>query len=187
MSAQVKKNKPLLILIVGKSGSGKDYAVNVAISCLKQYFEDTREVRKIKSRTSRMPRYQGEDTHIFVSKTDALIEKDKSLAFTEFDGNYYYATVEDANNAMFYIIDKAGIDYFNQTKYKDMFNVLSVEIRCPALLRLIRMIRRDGFPKAVKRFIYDMKAFKGLKTDVVMNYKEAQRYLAIGILGGLLP
>ena len=67
-----------------------------------------------------------------------------------------------------------------------MFNILSVEIRCPALLRLIRMIRRDGFHKAVKRFIYDMKAFKGLKTDLVMNYKEAQRYLAIEILG-LLP
>ena len=46
MSAQIKKNKPLLILIVGKSGSGKDYAVDVTISYLKQYFEDTREIIK---------------------------------------------------------------------------------------------------------------------------------------------
>ena len=86
---------------------------------------------------------------------------------------------------MFYIIDKDGIEYFKTTEWYDRYNVLSVEITCPALLRLKRMIKRDGFFKAISRFINDIKAFRGLKTDIKMSYKQAKRYLIFEILDKL--
>ena len=59
-----KNNKPLLVLIAGKSGSGKDYVTNIIIDHLKQYMLDESEykrLRKVKSRTTRPRRYPEED------------------------------------------------------------------------------------------------------------------------------
>lgn len=183
-----KNNKPLLVLIAGKSGSGKDYVTNIIIDHLKHYMLDESEykrLRKVKSRTTRPRRYPEEDTHVFVDFTTASKEIGSALAYTHFHGNYYYATVDDTDKAMFYIIDKDGIEYFKTTEWYDRYNVLSVEITCPALLRLKRMIKRDGLFKSISRFINDIKAFRGLKTDIKMSYKQAKRYLIFEILDKL--
>ena len=66
---------------------------------------------KVVSYTTRKPRFDGENTHLFVSKDefDKLINK---VAYTNRNGVEYCATQKQVDNADIYVIDPPGIDYF---------------------------------------------------------------------------
>jgi hypothetical protein len=71
-----------MILIIGRSGSGKDFlARELAKNGLSQ----------VKSYTTRPPRYEGEDTHIFISAEEASRTEGK-IATTVINGYEYFAT-----------------------------------------------------------------------------------------------
>ena len=89
-------NKPLY-LVCAKSFTGKDYIVD---KMCKDF-----NMSKVVSKTTRKQRYAGENTHVFVTKEQALKELPNSLADTYFDDNYYYTDLESVNNKDFYIID----------------------------------------------------------------------------------
>ena len=78
-------SKDKLVLLVGKSGSGKNYIIN----SLK---EKGYNIKDVKSRTTREPRYGGEDTHIFVDESRYVNDKlfNTIIAYTFFNGNHYY-------------------------------------------------------------------------------------------------
>ena len=90
-----------LYLICGQSGTGK--------STLAEKLEQEYNIKQVLSYTTRKPRYEGENTHIFIS--DRRFDKLKDIvAFTEFDGHRYCATKAQLDDCGTYVIDPEGID-----------------------------------------------------------------------------
>ena len=149
--------KPLLLLI-GKSGSGKDF--------ISQLFNS----RNVVSHTTREPR-EGEVNGVnkWFETKDSMKELilRQVLAYTKIEGNVYCATIADVEDKDVYIIDPAGVEFFKEQaeifNYKRPITVLY--IYAVWYKRLYRMIRRDGVSKAVKRFWSDRVTFKNLQYD----------------------
>ena len=95
-----------IYLIVGCSGSGK--------TTITEQLEQKYGLKSIQSYTTRKPRYDGESGHTFVSdeEFDKLTDM---VAYTEFAGNRYCATVEQVENNDLYIIDPKGVDFFMES------------------------------------------------------------------------
>lgn len=141
-------SKPL-ILLVGKSGSGK--------TTVAKYLEFTYGLKMLESYTTRKPRYPFEKGHTFVSKEEFNTMQNK-VAHTLFDGHDYWATQEQCDASDVYVIDPDGVkslkrNYIGARPYKIVF------LHANPLVRLYRMTHRDGFLQAVQRIIYDHKKF----------------------------
>lgn len=136
-------NKRPILLITGKSGVGKD--------TIADYLCDSFGYTKVKSYTTRQPRYEGEDTHIFVSKEEFDALKDK-IAYTNRDDIEYCATQAQVDNADIYIIDPPGIQYFLQV-YKGKRTPIIIAIDCSESERSQRVYNRcvDGNKELVNR------------------------------------
>ena len=87
-------------LILGRSGSGKD-ALRLLL--------EKRGLTFVKSATTREPRFEGEDTHIFVDRKTAEEEFKTAVATTEINGELYYGTRESLLAADAYITDPNGM------------------------------------------------------------------------------
>lgn len=88
-----------MILIVGRSGSGKDFlARELSRSGLKQ----------VMSYTTRPPRRPDENTHIFIRPEESAAYQDK-IATTEINGYEYFATKQQMKDNDIYIIDPHGL------------------------------------------------------------------------------
>lgn len=91
--------KDKMILIAGRSGSGKDlYARELEKLGLKG----------VKSYTTRPKRYETEDTHIFIDEEQSSYVHDK-VATTVINGYEYFATRRQVDESDYYIIDPHGI------------------------------------------------------------------------------
>lgn len=123
----------------------------------------------IESYTTRQKRYEGETGHVFVTdeEFDQLTD---FVGYTEFDGHRYAATAQQVEENTFYVIDPAGVEYFMNHYHGDK-NVHVVVVRTSAWTRFRRMKQRDGWKKAIKRIIYDAKAFAGVEqlADVIID------------------
>lgn len=154
--------KKTLFLIVGESGSGKD-------SIVQELIKDRPELSQIKSYTTRQPRYKEGDTHKFISGDEVWFFKNQMIAYTFFNGNHYFATVEQARQHDFYVIDPKGVNYMRkvlQEKYPKEFNIITVNIKTSLPRRFTRMLKRgDGIKKAIQRLINDQKEFEGFVGD----------------------
>lgn len=106
-------------LIVARTSRGKDY--------LRELLESSYNWKFVKSRTTRKPRYEGEDTHIFISReeTEATPESE-IIAKTEINGEIYFATKEDLDKADAYIIDPNGIEYLCDKCKDEWFEILYI-------------------------------------------------------------
>ena len=96
----------MIILITGDFGVGKDTFADMLLN----YFGE--EATKILSYTTRAPRYDGEDTHIFVSEEEwnNIKQNDNIIAETWID-NSYYGTIEEQfdNKYNIYVVDDIGV------------------------------------------------------------------------------
>lgn len=149
----------MLYLIVGASGSGKSYICN---KICKNFNKS-----EVISRTTRQPRYKGEETHIFVSQEQADKEFKNSIAKTIFDGNLYYVLKEDIQGKDLYVIDPNGVKSLKIDKSNTMIIFLKVGL----IKRVVNMRKRgDKFRSIIKRIINDRKVFKGFEytADVVL-------------------
>lgn len=150
-----------LILLVGKSGTGK--------STVEKILVNKHEYKAVKSYTTRKPRYDGEDTHIFVSDADYKKMQDDICAFTEFDGYKYWATNEQVNNADIYIVDPAGVNSLKK-QYTGDRKIITVELLAQRKVRYNRMRKRgDSMWSAYKRLRHDRKAFAKFNADMTIN------------------
>lgn len=186
-------NRRPFIILVGKSGSGKNYLI-------KKIQEKYPSIKEVISSTTREPRYEGEDTHKFVTEEQYLKDKESGnmIAYTFFQGNHYYATKNDLRDSDIYILDPDGVKSFKYNNYfKVLFSdeeydknlvainnplsnenpstreVVVVYLHCPLLKRLYRLIKRDGFKKGIKRIIYDHNKFR---TDIEYDQVLVQKY-----------
>ncbi len=88
------------ILIVGRSGVGKDHLTNR----LKQLLG----MKQVLSYTTRPKRSPDEDTHIFITPEEAATYTDK-VATTVINGYEYFATARQVEECDIYVIDPKGL------------------------------------------------------------------------------
>ncbi len=145
--------KPL-ILLVGKSGSGKTY--------LSTYLEKHYGMKMLESYTTRPPRTENEKGHVFISYEDYVMLKNK-VATTYYHGNYYCATKEQCDEADVYVIDPCGVKSF-QNHYNGEKQYKVIYLKVNWIVRLYRMVKRgDGFIDSLRRIFYDRKEFSGFE------------------------
>ena len=154
LSTNPKRNDDYIFLICGESGSGK--------SSLEERLSLEYGCRRLRSYTTRPPRYEGENSHTFVTdeEYDKLIDK---CAETVFSGYRYCATQQQVDNADTYVIDPDGIINM-ATRYRGKKHFVVIYITASVFRRFWRMVKRgDGIKGALKRIIHDRKAFKDVK------------------------
>lgn len=113
--------KPTIIAIVGESGSGKTTAA--------EYLNEKYGFKLIQSRTTRPPRYEGENGHTFVSNEEFDTYKvDDMIAFTEFGDNRYCCLHNDILEGVnVYVIDEFGLSYLKET-CSDKYDIISLRV-----------------------------------------------------------
>lgn len=150
-----------IYLVVAASGAGKDYVVD---KLCKEFNK-----QKVISRTTRPPRYQGENTHLFVGDYMANKEFDNAIAKTVFNGYRYYTTEFDLLNKDFYNIDPTGV---RTMRNKEKYNIEVVYIKSNWYIRFKHMIKRgDKLRNIISRLINDRKEFKDFRGD--LNFKSS--------------
>lgn len=153
-----------LILLCGESGSGKDTVAKI----LKNKYD----LKQVISYTTRQPRYENEDTHIFITKNEIDKYKNDMVGYTYYNNNYYFATNKQVEECDVYIIDLLGIEYFKH-HYQGDKEVLIVYLQVPDEVRKERMKQRgDSNINTLDRLEYDRDAFKNAKyiaTNIIEN------------------
>ena len=91
------------ILLIGPSGSGK--------STIADILWERNGWKEIKSYTTRLRRYPGENTHTFITEEEFRILKNL-VAYTEYDGHRYGATADQVDKNDVYVIDVNGLERF---------------------------------------------------------------------------
>ena len=142
----------MIILITGDFGVGKDTFADFLVkeinsSIFKDYSKEPHTcvwgAKKIKSFTTRKPRYDGEDTHTFISKEKWLEIREKPgciVAETEINGEFYgTAKCQFDHNYYFsvYVVDDIGVRDMLAAKEVLKEKIYVIEIFRPKALRNI--------------------------------------------------
>lgn len=147
-----------IICILGKSGSGKTYAVNKL---------NPKKFHIVESWTTRPPRHENEQGHKFITKEELGIstfdvENQKSamycttLASTYIGGEFYFIRREDLDEEKtnVYVVDEQGVD---ELKFKMPFAFIEVwmlDTDSQECLKRMRM-RGDSSSTISKRLLWD--------------------------------
>lgn len=126
-------NKSKKILIVGRTGAGKDYIA------------DLLSIRygliKLKSYATRPKRSQDDNSHIFISADEVENYRNDMIAYTEIGEYKYFATKKQLDESDIYIIDPSGIAYL--LNHCNEYNFLIVYISANKELRIRKSIERS--------------------------------------------
>lgn len=174
-----EKDRKIVFLVIGRSGCGKDTLVN--------YMCQKYGLKKLKSYTTRPPRQNEEDTHIFISPEDVEKYRDDIIAYTKIGEFEYFATKSQLKDINFYIIDPKGVqDLENIPNLKEEFTFIKLFIYLPEKERKKRIaLRGDSEEAFLKRQEGEKQQFDNFefKTDLFdyaicnMDLIEAQKEL----------
>ena len=172
-----EKDRKIVFLVIGRSGCGKDTLVN--------YMCQKYGLKKLKSYTTRPPRQNEEDTHIFISPEDVQKYQDDIIAYTKIGEFEYFATKSQLKDVNFYIIDPKGVqDLENIPNLKEEFTFIKLFIYLPEKERKKRIaLRGDSEEAFLKRQEGEKQQFDNfeLQTDLFdyaicnMDLIEAQK------------
>lgn len=147
-------------LIVGRSGVGKSSIVKAVC--------DSTGMSCVKSYTTR-PRREDEKEYadyIFIYEEEVEKYKDDMVAWTEIEGNQYFATKEAIENADFYIIDPAGIQDLKDTCW-DEFNFQTVYIRTS---------QDKAFERTKERGNYSFEDRRSSENEQFVDFEKSQSW-----------
>ncbi|MDP4143890.1 MAG: AAA family ATPase [Bacillota bacterium] len=148
-----------IFLIIGQSGSGKS---TICESLEKKY-----GYKLLRSYTTRKPRYEGEEGHIFITKEKYELDKSagRVIAHVYYDNNHYYTTRDILKQSDLYIVEKAGVEYLKKEINDIKFIVIL--ITAEEKLRIHRMKNRGNNDEEIaSRIQRDKNLFK----DISYNY-----------------
>lgn len=151
--------KNFLFCILGRSGSGKD----TLFEGLKAYFPDK---KKLISKTTREPRFEGEDCHEFCTEADLVADRaaGQVVAYNKYADNHYWATKQQVDAADFYIVDVPGLIQL-KNEYDGDKIIKAIGLKVSPETSLMRMLKRgDSADKVTARLAVDDEAFSGLET-----------------------
>ena len=151
-----------IVLIVGKSGSGKS---TICDRLTEQY-----GLKQVKSYTTRPRRGGGDNSHIFVSDAE-FAKLENKCAYTVYDNRKYCAMTEQVDNADLYIIDVDGVEYF-LSHYDGRKIPMVVYIETSKAVRKERMMQRgDAEYKVANRLRYDKTHFDDVDEYAIKTYQ----------------
>ena len=151
--------KDYIVLLMGKSGSGKSEICN--------YLKSTYGIKELKSYTTRPRRAVGDNSHTFVSdkEFDELVDM---CAYTEYNNYRYCATDKQVEESDVYIIDPNGVEYFYK-HYNGSKIPMVAYISAHEDIRRARIcMRGNSRLEADERIELDRNVFKGI--DDVVTY-----------------
>lgn len=160
----MNNNEHVVILLVGRTGSGK--------SSLIQKLCERTGMRQLISHTTRQPRQDKNDDHVFVTVDDYLKAKanDEIAAETEIAGNYYYATKGQLYEADLYTIDPTGRDVLLNMNLPNI-RFVTVYISCPDEERMLRAEKRGDDKRAYRvRDFAERQQFRRFVTEEQFDY-----------------
>lgn len=166
LQEQKLPRKPIVLAIVGKSASGKDYFA-------KMLAREIFYITPIVSWTTRPPREgekEGIDYH-FVSEEEFLAAKQKGefLEWSSFNG-WYYGTPHSVIETDDVYVGVFNLDGLSSLMlHQDMYDVLPIYMDAPWPVRLKRSIKREGkFSKEmVRRMFADHRDFAHDKYNLI--------------------
>ena len=138
------KTSNIKVLIVGRTATGKDRLANELKG---------RGMTLLKSYTTRLKRSADEDTHTFITNEEyEKMDKDTIAAYTEINGNKYFATKDDVLNCDVYIIDVNGLRQISESMPDTP--IIVVHMTANEEERKKRFIKRSGLDenKALKEY-----------------------------------
>lgn len=106
----------MLFLVIGRTGSGKDYLVDK----LKE-----KGLTQVKSYATRPKRTEDEDTHIFIEPNEFDNYPNK-VAHTKINGYDYFATAEQIDESDIYVIDPNGLYELVERLPDETFHIVYV-------------------------------------------------------------
>lgn len=141
-------NKPLF-LFVGKSASGKTSIANM--------LGEKYGYKQIWSYTTRLPRYENEPGHIFVSESE-FDNIGELAAYTVYNGSRYGTTLEQVNNADIYVVDVPGVRTLLEKLQDDVRPICILYFDVSVHNRILRMVdRSDSDAAIISRLLEDEK------------------------------
>ena len=141
-----------LILLVGPSGSGK--------STVASLLERKNGLRQLRSYTTRPRRTPTEDGHLFITEEEFRILRDL-VAYAEYDGYRYGATLPQVESSDVYVVDVSGIELLVKN-YKGPKKLVAFCFAVDEETIQGRMAARGDTPDAIdRRLTADRAAFDG--------------------------
>lgn len=154
-------SKTPLIILVGKSGTGKTSA---ARRVTERY-----ELREAESYTTRPARNKQERGHSFITE-EAFnqIPKDEIMAYLEYRGYRYCATRELLNASDLYVVHPEGYETLRE-RYRDR-PMLCIKLTAPKEIREARMRERGSSEEEIKdRLELDEEVFRTIQADASID------------------
>jgi guanylate kinase len=166
---EIETKKPL-ILLCGKSGSGKTTVADL--------LQSKYGLKELLSYTTRPRRSDDEGGHLFVDTPTFTQHKkeDRIAADTTINGYKYWTTKEQLDSADVYVIDpKTALEL--EKKIKDERDVIIVYLCCPETTRVYRMAKRGDSLAGIKTRLCIEDSWKDNWDDYIatFNYKR-QRF-----------
>lgn len=154
-----------LLLIVGRTASGKDSLVN-------KLCERT-NLKAITSYTTRPRRENEGDTHIFTTEDvyGQMQIEGKVAAYTQISGYHYWTTIEQLYENDIYIIDYKGIETLRKLNLPNI-RFVTVFVNTPDKIREERALKKRKDDKIVfrKRSLDEAAQFREMLRNADFDY-----------------
>lgn len=161
----MENKEHVLLLILGKSASGKDFLAN-------KLCERT-GLKQLISYTTRERRINEGETHIFATDVDyeQMQSEGKIAAFTQIGLYKYWATIDQLYEADTYIIDYVGYKKLRELNLPNL-RLVTVYINTPDAIREDRALnrRKDDKAKFRARSFAEREQFRAMLKDADFDY-----------------